>query len=224
VEQTQRQISSEFSLDEEGSALARMRRDLLEVLNQQQQANNQFQREVVEALAVVTARRQEADRSTRHGDTFESAAFSLILARSQRAGDIATCTRSTTGLIKNCKVGDSVVELGPDHAAAGARVVIEAKENASSTLAGALVEMEIARKNRGAAVGLFIFSSRTAPQGLEPLARYGNDVVIVWDAEKPATDVVLIAGLEVTRALCARAKTKCARVRTPTSYGSTSTV
>jgi hypothetical protein len=84
--------------------------------------------------------------------------------------------------------------------------------------------MEIARKNRGAAVGLFIFSSRTAPQGLEPLARYGNDVVIVWDAEKPATDVVLIAGLEVTRALCARAKTKCARVRTPTSYGSTSTV
>ena len=30
--------------------------------------------------------------------------------------------------------------------------------------------------------------------------------MIVWDAENPATDVVLIAGLEVTRALCARAK------------------
>ena len=33
-----------------------------------------------------------------------------------------------TGLIKNCKVGDAVIHLGPDCAAAGARIVIEAKE------------------------------------------------------------------------------------------------
>src|SRR5262249_1957041 len=70
VEQAEQQISSEFSLDEEDSALARMRRELLGVLAAQQEATNRFQSEVLQALTAMTARKQEADRSTRHGETF----------------------------------------------------------------------------------------------------------------------------------------------------------
>lgn len=69
-----------------------------------------------------------------------------------------------------------------------AKVVVEAKEDASYDLAAALAEMETARQNQEAESGLFVFSKKTAPAGLEPLARYGNDVVVVWDADDIMTD------------------------------------
>lgn len=206
VERAQSQISSEFSLDEKDSALARMRREILDVIDGQRQANERFQQDVLGRLAEMVVRKQEVCRSTRHGDDFEVAVFGLIQDRSQMAGDVATRVNSTTGMIKHCKKGDVIVDLGPDHAAAGARIVVEAKEDASCTLQQALVELEEARKNRGAQVGLFVFSARTAPERLEPLTRYGDDIVIVWDAEDPRTDVALIAGVSVAKALCARAK------------------
>jgi hypothetical protein len=174
----------------------------------QRQANERFHGEVLEKLAQMVARKAEVDRSTRHGEDFEAAVFAFIEARSQKAGDVAACTGNTTGRIKNCKKGDAVVELGPEQAAAGARIVAEAKEDAAYSLANALAEIEEARKNRDAGVGLFVFSARTAPEGLEPFARYGEDVVVVWDVEDPRTDVVLVAGLSVAKALCARAKVR----------------
>ena len=82
--------------------------------------------------------------------------------------------------------------------------MVEAKEDASYDLATALEEMETARQNREAESGLFVFSKKTAPAGLEPLARYGNDVVVVWDADDLATDTHLRLGLSVARALCTR--------------------
>lgn len=208
VEQAQRQISSEFSLDEEGSALARMRRELLDVIETQRQVNERFHGEVLQKLAEMVARKQEADRSTRHGNDFEAAVVGFIQSRCQKAGDVATHTGNTTGRIKNCKKGDAIVELGPEHVAAGARIVTEAKEDASYTLEKALGELDEARKNRDASIGLFIFSSRTAPEGLEPFGRYGDDIVVVWDAEDPRSDAILIAGLSVAKALCARAKAR----------------
>ena len=207
VESAQRQISSEFSLDEEDSALARMRRDLLGVLEAHKQDSDQFRREVMETLAGLAARREEAARSTRHGDEFETDVFLFTQAESQRVGDVATRTGNTTGLIRHCKVGDVTVDLGPDSAAAGARIVVEAKEKAGYALASALEEIERARKNRGAGVGLFVFSKKTVPEGLQPLHRYGKDVVVIWDADDPATDVFLMAGLLVARAVSVRART-----------------
>jgi hypothetical protein len=96
------------------------------------------------------------------------------------------------------------VELGPESAAPCAKIVVEAKEDASCDLAAALAEIETARHNRDAESGLFVFSKKTAPAGLEPLARYGNDVVVVWDADDVATDTHLRLGLSVARALCTR--------------------
>ena len=208
VEQAQRQISSEFSLDEEGSALARMKRELLDVIDTQRQANERFHGEVLGKLAEMVARKQEAARSTSHGDDFEAALFDQLNTLSQKAGDVATATGSSTGRIKNCKRGDIVIEISPEHTAARARIVAEAKEDASYTLQKALAEIEEARKNRDAGVGLFVFSASSAPDGLEPFGRYGNDVVLVWDAEDPRSDVVLVAGLSVARALCARARAR----------------
>src|SRR6185295_13991988 len=63
-----------------------------------------------------------------------------------------------------------------------------------------------ARKNRGAGVGLFVHSRHTAPAGTRELARYGNDVVVIWDAEDEASDILLRAGLMVATAISVRAR------------------
>ena len=115
----------------------------------------------------MMARREEAERSTQHGLVFEDAVCQYLEFHAQQTGDIATRTGQTTGLIKNCKRGDCVVELGPDSAAPAAKIVVEAKEEASYTLPKARAEIEIARKNRDAQIGLFIFSKKLRPRALD---------------------------------------------------------
>ncbi|MGZ9067724.1 MAG: hypothetical protein ACXW2I_20585, partial [Burkholderiales bacterium] len=205
VETAHRKISSEFSLDEQNSALARMKKELEQLIEKSNRENDEFRAHVCASLAALQARRDESQRSTRHGLEFEQALYASIAESGQAAGDIVERTAGTVGLIKNCKVGDVVLTLGPEHAAAGSRIVIEAKQDASYRLTDALGEIEVGRKNRDACVGLFVFSARTCNTAIAPLARYGNDVLVVWDSELPASDVVLNAGLSLARALCAKA-------------------
>jgi plasmid stability protein len=204
VEGTQTTIAREFSLDDERSALSRMKGELLAILEKQTRANSTFQEEVKVALAALTARREEAQRSTRHGLAFEDAVCGYLEFHAQPKGDVVARTGQTTGLIKNRKKGDCVVELGPDSAAPGARIVVEAKQDASFTLSKARVEIEEARKNRDAQMGLFVFSKRTAPETLDDVMRLGCDVFVVWDAEDAASDLHLKMGLTIARALCMR--------------------
>jgi hypothetical protein len=207
VEQAQKQISAEFTLDSDGSAFSRIRRELLQVIEKLLNENNKFQQSVVAALDAMKARKAESLASTRHGGEFESAAFSFIEHASQGAGDILDRTGEKPGKIKYCKVGDCVITLGPDCDAAGACIVFEMKEDASYGLKKSLEELATARANRDASVGVFIHSRRTAPSGLKPLARYGTDVVVVWDAEDEQSDVYLDGAIMIAKALALRAKT-----------------
>ncbi len=204
VATTNEAISKHLTLDDKDSALSRLRRELMEVLGKHGEADRKFQEEVRLTLEKMQTRREEAAASTRHGGDFEAVVFEVVQSESQRLKDIATAVGNSTGLIKNCKKGDAVVELGPESAAPSAKIVVEAKEDASYDLKTALAEIETARQNREAESGLFVFSKKTAPAGLEPLARYGTDVVVVWDADDLATDTHLRLGLSVARALCTR--------------------
>jgi hypothetical protein len=203
VDRAQRTITSEFSLDNERSALRRLKSELTTILEAHVKTNAEFQEEVKIALGKLVTRREEEARSTRHGATFQNAVFAFLDQYAQRRGDVAEDASASTGIIRNCKVGDAIVHLGPDCAAAGARIVVEAKEEMRYTLRMAQEEIETARKNRQAQQGLFVFSRSTAPS-IEPLVRYGADVFVVWDAEDPQTDAFLKAGLEISRALCLR--------------------
>jgi hypothetical protein len=205
VERAQTTITREFSLDDEASALARMKRELVAILHTNNETNTAFQEEVKVALGKMAARREEADRSTRHGIAFEDAVCEFLEQRARQCGDIAHRTGFSTGLIKNNKKGDCVVELSPDSAAPSARVVVEAKEEAGYTMAKARAEIESARENRAAQVGLFVFSKRTAPGGVDDgVFHFGNDVFVVWDAEDATTDLQLKIALTLARALCVR--------------------
>ncbi len=202
--ETQGAITKSLTLDDDGSPLARLKKELLELLGNADKKNVEFQQQVRVALAEISTARKEAERSTRHGEVFEDAVYEYVARESQHAGDIATPTGATTGLIKNCKKGDCLIELGPSCTAAGERIVVEAKQHGGYTLASAREELEIARKNRNAGIGLFVFSKRLAPAGLESFQHYGSDIICVWDPEDPATDIWLKAALVTARALSVR--------------------
>ena len=61
------------------------------------------------------------------------------------------------GAISRCKKGDAVVTLGPESSAPDVRIVYEAKGDKSYTLKKALDELTVARENREATVGVFVF-------------------------------------------------------------------
>jgi hypothetical protein len=201
---TSEQIGKNLTLDDDGSALARLKRELLSTIDQLAKDNVEFQSQVREALARLDTRRKEEARTTIHGVTFEERLGAVLADEAQRLGDLYEATGETTGAIKQCKKGDYVIELGADSAAAHARVVWEAKEKQSYGLRAALEEIDDARRNRQAQVGVFVYSRKTAPEGLEPLQRHGSDVVVVWDADDPASELVVRAAYSLTRALVVR--------------------
>lgn len=195
----------ELSLDKDGSALHRLRTQLMGVIESQNLANAAFQADVRATLERLAERKAEAVRSTRHGGVFEDEVCAFVERRALASGDTPERTGATTGSISNCKVGDCVVTLRPDHRAAGARIVIEAKEKASTTLVAAIAEMETGRKNRGAQVGVFVMSKSVAPAEFPAFTRRGDDLFVVWDAEDSSSDVLFEAALSAAEALCTRA-------------------
>ncbi|HEV8414178.1 MAG TPA: hypothetical protein VGQ49_11325 [Bryobacteraceae bacterium] len=206
LQNTSDHIDKNLTLDDDKSALSRLKRELQGTLDSIAEKNSAFQSEVRATLSALQARREEAARSTQHGHTFEEQLGEVLVQESQRQGDIPQATGSTTGLIKNCKIGDYVVELGADSAAPGARIVWEAKDDQSYDLKRALGEIEEARKNRQAQIGVFVFSKSSAPVGQPPFARHGCDLVIIWEPEDASSDIYIKVASSVARALAIRQK------------------
>lgn len=202
---TQGAIHGNLTLDDENAPLARLKRELLSLLQQHSKENTEFREEVKQTLAMLVTKRQESEQSTRHGLEFEEVLGQYLGTVAQRQGDILTSLGAKVGKIKNCKVGDFAIELGPDCQAAGAKIVLEAKEETRYGLDRALEEIQTARKNRDAQIGVFVFSAKTAPPHLDPFGRYGDDLIVIWDPEQPASDVYLDAALAAAKALCVRA-------------------
>jgi len=201
---TSEQIGKNLTLDDDASALARLKRELLSTIDQLAKDNVEFQTQVREALARLDTRKKHEARTTMHGVAFEERLGALLADEAQRLGDLFEATGEVTGAIKQCKKGDYVVELGAESVAAHARIVWEAKEKQAYALRAALEEIDEARRNRQAQVGVFVYSRKTAPEGLESLQRHGNDVVVVWDAEDPASELVVRAAYSLARALAVR--------------------
>jgi hypothetical protein len=204
VEAAQRSIASEFSLDNTDSALSRMRSGLQNQIEALATAQTEFQKEVIGILSSMQARKEAENRSTTHGMVFEEKLGVRLEELAGPAGDVLEACGTTTGQIRNSKVGDYVLTLSPDSAGAGARIVVEAKQSSAYNLKSTLEEADEARRNRSAGICLFVHSKRTAPSGLSGLAKYGHDIVVVWDEDDPGTDVILQAGFLTAKALSIR--------------------
>lgn len=208
VEQAQKSITDEFTLDRPESALRRLLDHLVSSIAVGQKSQVEFQTSVIQILSSLQAQKKAEARSTTHGHAFEENVGNLLADVCTRQADVFEPTGSSTGTIRNCKVGDFVITLGPDCAAAGAKIVVEAKEDASYTVKSTLDEADEARRNRGAGVCLFVHSKRTGPAAMEPVSRFGNDIVVVWDPEDSNTDLNVRAGLMVAKAMSVRKATQ----------------
>jgi hypothetical protein len=205
VETAQRSLTSELSLDNEGSALHRLHRMLQENQGAMLRQQLELAGRLDTAIQLMAARREEATKSTRHGFEFEETLGNHLRQIVHEAGDVFQDTGETTGLRPNCKVGDHVITIGPEKIAAGARIVIEAKESASYDLAKTLEEADLARINRQAEVCIFVHSVKTAPASIPLFQRYGRDLVVKWNADDDENDVWLKAALMVAMALSVKA-------------------
>ncbi len=197
-------INDNLTLDNENSPLYRLRRELTQVIQKMQESSTTFHEQVKVTLESFKARREESARSTRHGGEFEEAVGGVLQGESQRSGEVFEETGNKTGLIAYCKMGDHVITLGAESAFPGAKIVVEAKEDKSYDLSMALKEIEQARQNRQAQVGIFVFSKNAAPAGLEPFSRHGKHIVVVWDRDDTSSDIFLRVALSVAKALVIR--------------------
>ena len=201
LEATNDSIRGSLTLDDETSPLSRLKRELVGAVGEMNKKNSEFQTEVRETLAAITAKRSEAKRSTRHGDEFHQEVGAFVQHEAQRLNDVCELTGDFPGSIPRCKKGDVVISLGPESSAPGVNVVFEAKNDKSYTLKKALDELAIARENRQAECGVFVFAREAAPDGLDLISRFGSDIMVIWDAEDPYSDVNLKAAYSIARCI-----------------------
>jgi hypothetical protein len=135
--------------------------------------------------AAASARAAERARSAAKGADFEDLIEGL-LAQSLRGTDhLLERTSDTPGHVLGSKKGDFVIALDPGSVrGASVRLVVECKDRGISGRA-MREELEEARRNRDAAVGLVVFSTAHAPSGIAPFDVRLGDVYCAIDPQDP---------------------------------------
>lgn len=208
LEDTQNQINKHLTLNEDESALSILHNSLRKQIEEFTAKQLEFQRVVSEQLGI----KQVQARTTEGGFSFEHMAAQAVQQRVVALGDEYRSVGELRGLLQRL-TGDLLQTLGSESAVPGANIVYEVKRDKTYRLKVALDEMKEARRNREAEVGVFIMSSQTLRENEAlkaeypaALARYGNDIIAVWDCEDASTDVVLDAAISLARALVVRSK------------------
>jgi hypothetical protein len=178
----------------------------LTLAKRQEERQLQFEKEVREALVRMETKRTQDLKTTRGGLDFEDAVVSFLRAATQGAPCLFEATGSTSGVGRSRK-GDAVVRFTDESAFAGAGVVFEAKRESGYSVQKALDELGAARKNRNAAAGVFVMARSRVSDVFPRFARHGNNVIVVWDDQDPATDAYLHAAILLGIGLITRVKT-----------------
>jgi hypothetical protein len=135
--------------------------------------------------AAAAARGTERARSAAKGADFEELLDTMLGEIARGAGDLLDRTGFETGSTLKSKKGDFVLTVDARVArGCDLKVVIEAKDRPMSMRA-MRDELREARENRGAAVGVAVFTPTHAPTGIAPFAVVAGDVYCVIDPEAP---------------------------------------
>ncbi|MEA2576844.1 MAG: hypothetical protein QOD78_432, partial [Chloroflexota bacterium] len=150
--------------------------------------------------AAAAARGAERARSAAKGADFEELLEAMLGEIARGASDLLDRTGFETGSVLKSKKGDFVLTLDARVArGCDLKVVIEAKDRPMSMRA-MRDELREARENRGAAVGVAVFTPAHAPTGIAPFAVVANDVYCVIDPEAPEP-ATLEAAIKLARLL-----------------------
>jgi hypothetical protein len=172
----------------------------------QEKRQSEFEKEVREALARIETRRTLDQKSTRGGFAFQDAVVAFVHTTTENAPCVFEPTGATAGLGR-CRIGDAVLRFTAESAFAGAGVVFEAKRESGYTVQKAIDELDAARKNRNAVSGVFVMARSHASDVFPHFARYGSNVLVIWDDQNPNSDPYLHAAVLLGMALVARSRT-----------------
>jgi len=184
-------------LEAQGKSLS----EALAAVEERQQKLDQYIRE---AVARLEERRRGDARCARGGNTFQDNGLNFIQRAVLGAPVVVDNLGGIVGARPGSKVGDQLLRFNDESIFAGAALVVEMKHDASYTVSRALAELEVARSNRSAQVGLFVMAKSHAPAGFPLMARYGQDILVTWDDEDDSTDPYLHAGIILGLALASR--------------------
>ena len=181
LESHRKVILGQLSLDTSDSALSQINTLLMQQTYQ-----------IREALTSIKTQRETEARTPAGGVSFEQQVGELLKEIATFAGDRWESVGDKTGAIFGSKVGDFIITLGRNRHASQEKIVVEAKHNASYTRAKALEECEVACKNREAQVSIFVWDkSRAEAKKQQSIEIQGRNIIILWDADDPTTDVYL---------------------------------
>jgi hypothetical protein len=135
--------------------------------------------------AAGAARASERARSAAKGADLEALVGDLLGELCRGSGDALDHTGDETGDVIRSKQGDLVLTIDPaiTHGA-DVRIVVECKDRAISGRA-MREELAGAKRNRGARVGLVVFTPAHAPAGIAPFDVRLGDVYCVIDPASP---------------------------------------
>ena len=162
---------------------------------------HQFRTEVAEGFAklndrltaieaAAAARGAERARSAAKGADFEDVIETLLGQVVRGTGDTVDRIGNEVGDVIRSRKGDFLLTVNPGLCdGSDLRVVIEAKDRQVSTRA-IREELREAKRNRGAAVALVVFTPAHAPAGAAPFDVRGTDVYCVLDPQTP--DVAIL--------------------------------
>lgn len=169
-----------------------------------QERQTKFQQEVRESIVRLEERRRGAAVTTVGGFSFEDAVTQFAAGAVTGAPIEVEATANTVGLKPGCKKGDAVLRFGVGSPYAGASIVIEAKRDKSYGPRKALEELELARGNRGATVGVFVLARSHVPIGFPGFAQFGSDILVTWDENDGESHAYFHAAILLGLALAAR--------------------
>jgi hypothetical protein len=169
-----------------------------------QERQTKFEQDVRESLVRLEERKRGDAKSIRGGFIYEDAVMRFVQRAVQGAPIEVNTTANTVGAKPNCRKGDQVLRFTAESIYAGGALVVEAKHDASYTVRSALEELELARGNRTAGAGVFVMARSHAVAGFPNFARYGNDILVIWDEEDEGTDPYLHAAVLLGLALASR--------------------
>lgn len=171
VEAKLTEVVTQFSLDDDGSAMSRLKKLLDEQFVQ-----------LNKALGVEAGKTEEAERGTQKGREFEENLYGVFARLGSELGDETEFTGNTSVRGSRSKKGDFVATLGETSAAPGAQLVVEVKDSPLK-LRNAVEELQQAKEARGAQVGILVFSRGNEPVEVGDFRRINEDFYVTVDKD-----------------------------------------
>lgn len=155
--------------DNPDSPIASLKNDLID----------HYLKDMRDKLIGEEAAEEEREKGTAKGRKYQENVFERINNICGPFQDTPDYTADVNGKLPKSKVGDVVVTINPNSTGgAVVKMVFEAKDSGSYNIAKTQKELDEAKENRDACVGVAVFTSNTCPDECYPLYQYGNDKVI----------------------------------------------